>query len=260
MRPSSQAAPRIVAHAERPDLAERDWGFGDVWPEFMHHDTVVNRTWGELRSRFPTFQLWLVVGDAPIGMALTIPFAWDGDSATLPEGVDGVSEAGIALHAAGGTPTALSALVAVVLPEHRGRGLAAMLVEGMRTTAAEHGLPDLVAPIRPTLKERYPLAPFESYVRWRRADGRAFDPWQRLHERLGGEVLRTAERSLVVTGTVGEWEKWTGLAFPESGPYVVDGALVPVEVDVARDIGRYEEPNLWMRHRASSNRSMPRRR
>ncbi|HEX2505451.1 MAG TPA: hypothetical protein VHK22_04510 [Gaiellaceae bacterium] len=76
----------------------------------------------------------------------------------------------------------------------------------MRATAAAHGIPDLVAPIRPTLKERYPLARFESYVRWRRPDGRAFDPWQRLHERLGGEALRIAERSLVVTGTVADWE------------------------------------------------------
>ncbi|HEX2505450.1 MAG TPA: hypothetical protein VHK22_04505 [Gaiellaceae bacterium] len=52
----------------------------------------------------------------------------------------------------------------------------------------------------------------------------------------------------------------TCLAFPESGPYVVDGALVPVEIDVARNVGRYEEPNLWMRHPASSTLGASRRR
>ncbi|HEX2505452.1 MAG TPA: hypothetical protein VHK22_04515 [Gaiellaceae bacterium] len=40
MRGSSEAAPRIVFHAERPELAEGDWGFREVWPEFMHHDAV----------------------------------------------------------------------------------------------------------------------------------------------------------------------------------------------------------------------------
>jgi hypothetical protein len=29
----------------------------------------------------------------------------------------------------------------------------------------------------------------------------------------------------------------------------VEGALVPVLVDVARDLGVYVEPNVWMRHR-----------
>jgi hypothetical protein len=55
-------------------------------------------------------------------------------------------------------------------------------------------------------------------------------------------------KSLVVTGTVSEWEKWTGMVFPESGPYVVPGALQPMLVDLERDEGRYKEPNVWMRH------------
>ena len=42
-----------------------------------------------------------------------------------------------------------------------------------------------------------------------------------------------------VTGTVAEWEEWTELAFPESGAYVVPGALVPVELDRERDEGLY---------------------
>jgi hypothetical protein len=38
------------------------------------------------------------------------------------------------------------------------------------------------------------------------------------------------------------------MAFPESGEYVVEGALVPVRIDRASDRGRYVEPNVWMRH------------
>jgi hypothetical protein len=53
---------------------------------------------------------------------------------------------------------------------------------------------------------------------------------------------------MVVTGTISEWEDWTDMHFPESGPYVVPGALRPVEMDLERDLGVYIEPNVWMRH------------
>jgi hypothetical protein len=56
---------------------------------------------------------------------------------------------------------------------------------------------------------------------------------------------------MVVTAPVAQWERWTGLPLPGSGRYVVPGALVPVEVDVERDEGRYQEPNVWVRHRLS---------
>lgn len=38
------------------------------------------------------------------------------------------------------------------------------------------------------------------------------------------------------------------MRFPESGEYIVEGALVPVEMDVERDRGTYVEPNVWMVH------------
>ena len=45
------------------------------------------------------------------------------------------------------------------------------------------------------------------------------------------------------------WEKWTGLSFPESGRYVVQGALQPIEIDLESDRGVYYDPNVWMQHR-----------
>jgi hypothetical protein len=51
---------------------------------------------------------------------------------------------------------------------------------------------------------------------------------------------------MIVTGSLEEWEGWTGLEFPEDGDYVVPGALVPVQFEGGR--GTYLEPNVWMRH------------
>jgi hypothetical protein len=148
----------------------------------------------------------------------------------------------------GGAPTTLSALVAVVRPPFQGHGLSRLIIEGMRDVAVRHRLDALVAPVRPTLKAKYPLTPIERYLAWRRDDGQLFDPWLRVHEQLGAEILGACPGSLVVTGSVGEWEEWTGMAFPGSGPYVVEGALVPVEIDREHDRGSYVEPNVWMRH------------
>ena len=67
-------------------------------------------------------------------------------------------------------------------------------------------------------------------MHWTREDGLPFDPWIRLHARLGAEILAVAERSLDISGSVAEWESWTGMSFPEDGDYVVPGALVPVQV------------------------------
>jgi hypothetical protein len=104
----------------------------------------------------------------------------------------------------------------------------------------------LIAPVRPTLKNRYPLTPIERYVEWRREDGSHFDPWIRAHERVGGVIVGPAPESMLIEAPVFDWEEWTGIAFPEDGTYVVPAMLSPLEVRAG--IGRHVEPNVWMRH------------
>jgi hypothetical protein len=106
----------------------------------------------------------------------------------------------------------------------------------------------VIAPVRPTLKNRYPLADMADFAGWTRPDGLHLDPWIRTHQRLGASILRPAPRSMVITGTVAEWEDWAKMAFPQTGPYVVPAALDLVQIDREQDLGSYEETNLWMRH------------
>jgi hypothetical protein len=122
------------------------------------------------------------------------------------------------------------------------------LLAGMRELAQRNGLRRLVAPVRPSWKHRYPLAPIERYVTWRRDDGALLDPWMRLHERLGARVGPPLPESMLISGTVAEWESWTELAFPESGDYVFPDGLAPVSVDREHDRAIYWEPNVWMVH------------
>jgi hypothetical protein len=38
------------------------------------------------------------------------------------------------------------------------------------------------------------------------------------------------------------------MKFPQSGLYIIPGALVSIEMDVEKDEGVYIEPNVWMVH------------
>ena len=70
----------------------------------------------------------------------------------------------------------------------------------------------------------------------------------RLHVRLGGRIVRPVPRSMAVTGTVAQWQEWAGMAFPESGDYVVPGAADLVHIDREADLGTYHDPNVWIVH------------
>jgi hypothetical protein len=236
---------RLFSQAERPELVERRAELGDAWDEFMHHDAVAGRNWERQYEEFPELQLYLVDEDDRLlaeSNAVPVPF---GPGELPDDGWDAALE-----QAFSGLPAkSVSAIAITIGVEQRGRGLSKTMLDGMRAAVVARGLSDLVAPVRPSLKHRYPLVPIERYVEWRREDGQLLDPWLRTHERAGAEVVSVAPQSMRISGTLANWEEWTQMAFPDSGSYVVPGALVPVEIDRERDEGVYVEPNVWMHHR-----------
>jgi hypothetical protein len=38
------------------------------------------------------------------------------------------------------------------------------------------------------------------------------------------------------------------MKFPVGGHYVVPGALTTIEISIARDLGIYHQPNVWLQH------------
>jgi GNAT superfamily N-acetyltransferase len=96
-----------------------------------------------------------------------VPTPWGGTAADLPSGWD---EAFTRAFESEREPTVLCALAISVLPERRGEQLSSRMIEAMREAARTHALRELIAPVRPTIKERYPLTPIERFVEWRRAE------------------------------------------------------------------------------------------
>lgn len=241
---------RLVSLATRPDLGDPMSDFNvAVWPPFMLDDPVVNEHWGRAVGDWPDTQLVLLdANDAIAATANTSPLAWDGTDEGLPTGMDGQFLAAVAGHAAGTPPDTLGAVQIIVDPARRGTGLADLMLAAVRGSAVARGYRAVIACVRPTWKARYPLAPIERYARWTRSDGQPFDPWIRLHLRAGGRMARPEPASMRITGTVAEWESWTGMAFPESGAYVVPGAAAVVHIDRDADLGSYHDPNIWIVH------------
>ena len=236
--------------AEEPGLRPRFPEFHRVaWPRFVHEGNGAGPLWSNIFTDFADFQFGLFDGGgALVAVGNSIPLICDGSMADLPPDLPEILERGVAVKRDGRRPTALSALAAIVDPAHRARGISRRVIEAMGQIARSRGLKTLVAPVRPSLKQLYPLTPMERYVTWKRADGGFFDPWLRVHQRMGAEIVKVAPKALVVTDTVARWEEWTGLRFLESGTFVVEGAFQPVKVDLRRKVGRYEEANVWMKH------------
>lgn len=237
---------------ERPELEpEFERLAQDGWPRFKRQrdEPGCGRYWPALFTDFAEWQLALCGEfDKVLAVGHTVPFVWEGVAGALPDSISAILENAVRAKAEGRAPTALSALAALVDRRRWGEGLSRELVIAMGRTAQRARIQTFVAPVRPTLKASYPLTPMEGYIRWTDAEGLPFDPWMRTHARLGAETLHVLPRAMVIVGTVAAWEEWTALRFPESGPYVVPGALQPIVIDRERDEGRYEDPNVWMRH------------
>jgi hypothetical protein len=236
----------VVRYADRPDLMERRFEelVVPAFPAYMNENEPGNRYWGRLYTDFPDFQVALVEGNALLAEAHAIPLPWDGTHEDLPSGWDEGFLRGMESER---PHTALMAIAISVAPGQQGKQLSSRMIRSFTDSACAAGLENgVIAPVRPTWKERYPLIPIESYVEWRRQDGSHFDPWIRVHELVGGRILAPAPASMTIRGTAAEWEEWTGMPFPGDGSYVFPGCLAPVAfVD---GVGTHVEPNVWVHH------------
>ena len=238
----------FVRYADRPDLREIRYERLSLrtFPEYMHNNAPGAKYWSSLYEVHPDFQLALLDGDELVAELHSLPAAWDGSLEDLPPGWDDIFPRAFE---SGREPDALFALAISVLPERQGQRLSSVVLNAMRAAARNAGLRELAAPVRPTLKTQYPLIPIERYMEWRREDGSHFDPWLRLHERVGGKIVAPSPVSMTIEAPVADWEEWTGVWMPEDGDYLIPGGLAPV--GVRGGIGRHIEPNVWVRHALS---------
>jgi len=244
---------RVITGRDDSDLVGKtSRRIGDEWPEFMLHDPIADNL-SYCYERLPEYQFILVdtAADDPVAIANSIPLVWNDKIEQLPDdGWDWALSTGVRDHREGRRGNILCALQVVVFSEYRGRGISRLAVDVMKGIGRSHGLDCMIAPVRPSRKCDYPKTPIAEYIKWTDDGGRPFDPWLRVHHNLGARIIKPCPTAMRITGTIDEWEDWTGMQFPEGGEYVVPGALIPVMIDRDADIGTYIEPNVWIYHPA----------
>ena len=243
----------VATLAERPDLVDALWELGELWPAFMLNDATASLYYDRCVQLFPDLILVAEDPTSPgvvVARGFAVPFA--ARSTPFPdEGWDAVIRWGIEDVIDARDPTHVSALEITIRPEYRGAGLAALMIERMRTAAATRRVSELVAPVRPSAKHLEPTVPMDVYAGRVRPDGLPVDPWLRTHVRAGGRIVGVASRSMTIVGSLADWHDWTGVRFERSGPVELERALVPVVVDLDRDLATYVEPNVWVSHRTA---------
>jgi GNAT superfamily N-acetyltransferase len=244
----------IVTLAERPDL--RAAIFADemqysIWPEYMRHDPAADLYFADAAfDRYLDFVLVGLEDGKVVARAFSVPFCFGIAGRTeLPDtGWDGVIRWAHEDHLAGAKPNAVSALEISLLPRIQGAGHSRAMLAAMKQNARRRGFADLYAPLRPNQKHLAPHMPMAEYIAQKRADGLPADAWLRTHLRDGARVVKIAPCSMTIVGTVADWSRWSGMMFPASGQYAVEGALTPVTISLEHDQGIYVEPNVWVHH------------
>ncbi|MGY1437903.1 N-acetyltransferase [Streptomyces reniochalinae] len=241
----------ISTLAQRPELTGRLYEIDEDWPAFVGHDPAASTLLTWVPELFPASCVVATEGDRVIARGFAVPFAAhvDGREETPDGGWSRVLRWAFTDRWTGRPVTAASALEITVDTGHLGRGLSYRMLAALRRTAAQQGLPALLAPVRPTAKHLRPRLPMAAYARERRDDGLPTDPWLRVHVRAGGTVESVASASMTVSASLARWREWTGLPFDRDGDVEVPGALAPVHCDLTHDHAVYVEPNVWVRHR-----------
>ncbi len=224
--------------------------FAGAFPEFITADVEAKKYIGRVREWFTDLNIMLVDDhDVPVATGWGVPIRWNGELAGLPTGYTDTTRQAVQGREHGSTPDTFVICGGIVSRRRTGQGLAGELIKALCDLAPQAGCTRVIAPVRPILKPAYPLTPIDTFARWTREDGAPLDPWLRTHWRLGGKIIATAPSSQIMTGTVSEWERWTGMVFPSTGDYVIPAGLSPLHIDREADCGRYVEPNVWVRHR-----------
>lgn len=240
---------KVYDHTQRPDLAEEVERFSDLWPKLVFRPEAGRQFLSVLTEHFPQFVLYICdPDDLMVAVAVGVPLAWDENPASLPKGWTSILEKALDDQSQQQPSRILCALTGSMMKELEERQLFKYTLRAIKAVAARHQLSAVLAPVRPERKSDYPLIPIEQYVEWKNEDGSLFDPALRLHANEQASVLAIELQGAKVFGTVEEWESRFRLPFPDSGQYIVPGALTPITINRTNNTGLYVEPVVWMLH------------
>lgn len=134
------------------------------WPQFMLNWDC--KEWSHLYTTFAQYQILITSDDDEImAFGHTIPIFWNESVELISDNLDILIKDAVKANKNGKKPNVLLALAAVVSENHKGKGLSYEVVKEMKDMAIKHEITDVLIPVRPTLKTKYPLIPLEQYIK-----------------------------------------------------------------------------------------------
>lgn len=239
----------VRSRAESPELKKAASSIEQAaWTElgYLNYTRAHYEHYEGLLDEYPEYQLCLVDEETgyPVAVANSVPFVCSGPDDLPAEGWDWVVET--AARTKHTKANMLGALAVSVPAVHRSKGYARLIIRSLLNLAESKKLNGVVVPVRPTGKVHHPWVPIADYMTWKDDKGRSYDPWLRSHLASGGKIVGPCERSMTVHEPLGFWENWSKKRFQETGRYALKGGIAPVDIDVDRQTGTYEEPNVWI--------------
>ena len=140
-------------------------------------------------------------------------------------------------------------MAAAVNPTFDKKGLAAEVLSRLLSGRPR---PDWATRSRPYDRRGSTATPSSAWLSTRRGNATTAGlstPGFRTHQRMGGRIVGPAPNSMVIPGTVRDWEQWADMVLPVSGEYVIPDALNLLRVNREEDLAVYHEENLWIEHR-----------
>lgn len=219
----------------------------DNWDVIGTLDDVGYEFWFDMLDVHSAYQFGVYLNGELAGVGNCVPL-WEKESIEdLPdEGWRWAIKS--SLKNESGKPKYVSAISATVAKGFRGKKISQRILSEFKRLAQESGAEALIAPVRPSLKSKYPLIPLKEYVEWRRPDGSRYDSWLKIHEGIGGRIVKISKDAMIATRPLEFWKELSGQDYLSSGKYLIDGALNPIEIDIDRQEGVYREPGVWIVH------------
>ncbi len=179
--------------------------------------------------------------------------SWSGDATGLPSGWQGaVRKSYLDSVVERVTCNTLVGLFINVEPQFRERGLAAVVVDAMKTIRSDQALAHFVIPLR--LPQHYKRENAElsmaQFSALRREDGRPVDHWLRLHLQLGAQIVTTSEISHQHAMNGRDFAEQFGSRFESTGYHLVEknGEWFRAYVDVDRDFVLVNQGCVWVQY------------
>jgi len=216
------------------------------YPDFINYSAAISNYWEKMERYFPEWQLFFFLENTLIGCMNTIPINYSSSLEDLPqEGWDWLLEKGTRDYEAGKNPTCLGGIQINVLKPFRGNGYSKQILKAGKEKFSLSRLDYFILPIRPTRKHLYPKLSMQEYLSWK-VDDKLFDPWIRTHMNAGAQLLHVCSRSMQVSGDVKFWEQRLQKEITTSRYIHFPGAINSIHVNLEKDIGIYEEDNIWI--------------